>query len=348
MEVNKEWLDLFTEEEQKQIYSFDTLDREHPLKRILFPRDAYSGNDNQVAMNTLTAFRVVNGTNKQWLSSLKSRMMEIKDYTTSSAALGELRAYGYLLMAGVEVKPVPCQKGIGTPEFECSFNGNQFIVEVHSKQMNNEETRAYQEFKKEETTAPVRMHTITPFGKPDANKPGDTVCLNAISKICATKQRGHQLSEEIPSIIWLDYQDEVWDMVLNRENLHPLRSFRGEFVSGEIWYAFYGWKGAPVFDSHSLEEKIGQPPEIMQHDGRFRMSQELSSVIISLPRITSILENPWANKILPDVLWEPLSMLKWFSVTDSYTHKFTWNLKDKIGHECQSLANLANSLKYKW
>lgn len=147
-----------------------------------------------------------NGTNKQWLSSLKSRMMEIKDYTTSSAALGELRAYGYLLMAGVEVKPVPCQKGIGTPEFECSFNGNPFIVEVHSKQMNNEETRAYQEFKKEETTAPVRMHTITPFGKPDANKPGDTVCLNAISKICAMKQRGHQLSKEIPSIIWLDYQ----------------------------------------------------------------------------------------------------------------------------------------------
>ncbi|MCD2338310.1 hypothetical protein [Bacillus cereus] len=348
MEVNKEWLDLFPEEEQQQIYSFKTLDREHPLKRILFPRDPYAGNDNQVAMNTLTAFKFVNSSDKQWLSSLKSRMMEIKDYSTSSAALGELRAYGYLLEAGVKVKPVPCQRGIGTPEFECSFNGNQFIVEVHSKQMNNEETRAYQEFKKEEATAPFRMHTITPFGKPDANKPGDTVCLNAISKICATKQRGHQLSEEIPSIIWLDYQDEVWDMLLTRENLHPLRSFRGEFVSGEIWYAFYGWKGAPVFESHGLEEKIGQPPEIMQHDGRFRMSQELSSVIISLPRITSILENPWANKILPDVLWEPLSMLKWFSVTDSYTHKFTWNLKDKIDHECKSLVNLASSLKYKW
>ena len=314
----------------------------------MFPRDPYAGNDNQVAMNTLTAFKFVNSSDKQWLSSLKSRMMEIKDYSTSSAALGELRAYGYLLEAGVKVKPVPCQRGIGTPEFECSFNGNQFIVEVHSKQMNNEETRAYQEFKKEEATAPFRMHTITPFGKPDANKPGDTVCLNAISKICATKQRGHQLSEEIPSIIWLDYQDEVWDMLLTRENLHPLRSFRGEFVSGEIWYAFYGWKGAPVFESHGLEEKIGQPPEIMQHDGRFRMSQELSSVIISLPRITSILENPWANKILPDVLWEPLSMLKWFSVTDSYTHKFTWNLKDKIDHECKSLVNLASSLKYKW
>lgn len=68
----------------------------------------------------------------------------------------------------------------------------------------------------------------------------------------------------------------------------------------------------------------------MQHDGRFRTSHELSSVIISLPRITSILENPWADKIVPDELWKPLSMLSWFSVADSYTHKFTRNLMGKI------------------
>lgn len=110
MEVNENWLDLFTEEEQKKIFSFDELDRLHPLKRILFPRDAHYGNDSQVAMNTFNAFKFVNSSDKQWLSSLKSRMMEIKDYSTSSAALGELRAYGFLLEAGVKVKPVPCQR----------------------------------------------------------------------------------------------------------------------------------------------------------------------------------------------------------------------------------------------
>lgn len=346
MEVNKDWIELFSEEEQQKIFSLPEIARQHPLKRVLFPPTNNNGKSQQVAQNTIRAFNFVKEQDEQWLASLKKRMLEDKDYSTPSAALGELRAYGYLLEAGIKVEPVPCERGVGTPEFKCFIYGEPFIVEVHSKQMDNEETNSYHEFKKESLSkeAPFYgVHTVTPFGKP--KKSGDTTALNAISKICSIKQRGHQLSKQIPSIIWMDFQDEFWSLGLGKENVHPLRTFRGRFTSGEIWHAFYGWKEAPVFESHSISDGIGRKEIKMGHNGRFRDSKELSAVIISFPRTTCILENPYSDKILPCLFWESLSKLNWFSVEDSYTHMFASNLKKKIELEKSSIMELKNKLK---
>ncbi|MFJ8415546.1 hypothetical protein ACQKNN_18255 [Bacillus paramycoides] len=349
MKVNTNWSELFSEKEQQRVYSFQEMDRQHPLRRVLFPPDNNNGKSKQVAYNTLRAFNFVKQYNNQWLVSLKKRLLEEKDFSTSSAALGELRAYGYLLEAGIKVEPVPCQKGVGTPEFKCSFQGKTFIVEVHSKQMDNEEAKSYYEFKKNGLSNEASFynaHTVTPFGKP--KKPEDTVGLNAISKICSIKQRGHQLSKEIPSIIWMDFQDQTWSVVFDKDNVHPFRTFRGRFTSGEIWYAFYGWKEAPVFDSHSISDGIGRNVKRMGHNGRFRLSSDLSAVIISFPGTTCILENPFADNLLPKLLWEPLSKLNRFSVEDSYTHMFTSNLIQKIELERTSIVELENNLKYLW
>ncbi|WP_171904027.1 hypothetical protein [Bacillus mycoides] len=54
----------------------------------------------------------------------------------------------------------------------------------------------------------------------------------------------------------MDFQDEFWSLRLGKENVHPLRTFRDRFTSGEIWYALYGWKEASVFESHSISDGI--------------------------------------------------------------------------------------------
>jgi hypothetical protein len=285
----------------------------------------------------------------EWIKNFKKRLMDSSDYTNSSSALGELRALGNLLDSGLEVTPIPTDNDKATPEFLCNYEGFSFIIEVHSKQMSGEETKQLREFY-ESSFKPgqpsIRELVVTPFGK--IKKEGDSIVLNAISKICGIKNREHQLTTKLPSVMWLDFQDECWDIVFKPESLLPLRSFRGELVSGEIWYAIYGWKGAPVFEGHTLEKRIANGPLKMGHPGRFRQKTALCAVITSFPRNTSILENPYIEKSLPAELWPAMSMLPWFSVQNSYTKMFSKDLAARIQMEKESIEELESKIIYSW
>lgn len=77
-------------------------------------------------------------------------------------------------------------------------------------------------------------------------------------------------------------------------------SGRDGLTSGALWYAFYGWKDAPIFEEDfPLRERVVP----MGHDGRFRLQgpkSKLSGAILALADGLVLFENPWANHPLPD------------------------------------------------
>src|SRR5258708_534935 len=124
-----------------------------------------------------------------------------------------------LLEAGFSVNPVPVGKK-ATPEFLVKDGEVEFVVEVHAKQQNSEtesELEAMRKKLRDERPAPGKITThvasVHPWARP--KKRGDSTTLNAISKICAIKGKEHQLRSDIPSIVWMDFQDlHSWDMAL--------------------------------------------------------------------------------------------------------------------------------------
>ncbi|WP_268627154.1 hypothetical protein [Paenibacillus alvei] len=346
--MNTIWNKVFTPEEIKKIELSTRRDRRHPLQRLIFPKD--QERDGQVAANTKRALNLIVRENNGWIAKIKPRLLDTKDFSTSSAALGEVRAYGYLLEAGFDVSDIPTQKK-ATPEFHCSSGNIEFLVEVHSKQMHGDETTALRKFnesKTERNFKACREIVITPFGKA---KQGESTTQNAISKLCSIKQKEHQLSESIPSIVWMDFQDEIWDNVFRPDSALPIRSFNGQFTSGELWYAFYGWKNAPIYENHTFEESIEQRPLSMGHEGRFCNGSIINSIVVSFPRHTIFFENPYKNSmnnIFPMKIWETFVRIPWFSVEYSWTRRFKGNLKKQIQIEKSNLLALSEVLKFKW
>jgi hypothetical protein len=140
--------------------------------------------------------------------------------------------------------------------------------------------------------------------------------LNA-QGICSIKAKETQFAEGLPSILWIDFRHlGQWPAVLTEKQSSPLISGRhGTLCSGAIWYAFFGWNGAPVFD-----DKIGGGYTVtpMAHDGRFYKgaikSSRYSAAIICLQKATILFENPVTKTPLTDEQRATLTRLPWFSL----------------------------------
>ncbi len=346
MSITDYWGLIFSDEEIKNIKCFENKERTHPLKKVMFPEDDI---DKLVSVNTYSALKKIYYQDQiHWIKSLKNRLLDTDDFSHSSSALGEIRALGYLLETGIDANPVPIdKKGKPTPEFLCNYNSETLNIEVHSKQMDYEQAKLLFDFKKRrlQTNKPgSETIEIAPFGEP--KKPEDSITLNAISRICGIKESEHQLISDNPQILWLDFQDEYWRIALDEKYLMPLCSFNGEFFSGFFWYAFYGWKGAPVFEGHTLEEKAPIKPYTMMHNGRFRQKTNLSAAILSFPNLTVIYENPFIDKILSNSFIERLCFLHWFANEYSNTRFFSFDLDLKIEMEKETLSKLRNKIVY--
>jgi hypothetical protein len=241
-----------------------------------------------------------------WIQKIKPRIIGI-NVTESASALAELRAYGDLLEAGYDVTPIAPNNREPTPEFEISDGQSRALVEVHAKQLDAGTEKNLQQYRKMIAEQPARPgvavyeHVIHPFGKPIVGKPGDSTTTNAISRICAIKQKEHQLHDDISSILWLDFQDlHTGDMALTAQQFHPLISWNENITSGALWYALYGWKGAPILEQcHYSHLKLPSQIKKMAHDGRFLTSKKLSAVVVSLPKATILAESPRKERQLP-------------------------------------------------
>jgi hypothetical protein len=333
-------------------------DRQHPLKRLLFPQDEWS---NQIAVNTENALRQIlfskNGPGKLY-REWKSRILDIDDYSSSSSALGEIRAFGNLLSTGLPIK----RKSKFGADFSIENNNNRVLIEVFSKQSDIIESdkldkfnnrplveRAYNTKTSLNSDAVDRfivdIHSTIPFGQPKNIK--ESITENAISKLASIKNKEHQISETETSLLWLDFQDETWNLLATPEIIFPIRTWNRGFYSGELWYAFYGWKGAPIFEGFRNDIFSSDLLFRMRHEGRFRTNTKLDAVVISLKRNTFILENPYSKKPLKKSVLERLIFLAWFNIKYSYTkYSYTkWlepNLEQRIELEKQRIISLSN------
>ncbi len=294
--------EFLTAEEQSTLKKTVAGKRPHPTGLLLLREEGRS----QEAANTNRALKQVSLVDQSWLHKMKPRMIG-KNLTDSAAALAELRAYGSLREAGYEVTPVRVLEK-PTPDFMISDGKVSSVVEVHAKQFFEETEKQLLQHHKWVTEQPkspgvaVYTHVVHPFGKPIPGKPGDTVTANAISRICAIKQREHQFPEDMSSILWLDFQDLfTWNMSMTVDQFRPVISWNEHLTSGALWNGLYGWKGAPIFE-HCHYSQLDLPSQIgqMRHDGRFlQPKKRLSAVITSLPTATVLAESPVKERQLP-------------------------------------------------
>ncbi len=276
------------------------------------------------ACNTEAAVRLITSKNPQWLKALHPRLIATDDFTHASSALGEIRAYGALLETWVKVRPAPQIPGSNaSPEFQIDNKDGDVIVEVHSRQLDEEQAEsldtAAKELKKrhsgklkEATTSNSPRNIVTfsatevfPTGAP--GKKGDSVLTNTIQRMAAIKQNEKQIDQNKPFILWLDLQDNiVWGLPLAEQLFSPLFSQLrdGHISSGPFWFALYGRKNDPLIESQGFDYRSIP----MAHEGRFYQTMmashgqptRVSAVVFSLPQATILMENPSAARPLPN------------------------------------------------
>lgn len=273
--------------------------------------------------------RISDAGDEAWLRSLAPRLRRMDDPEEASAALAELRAYGAFLEADFKVKPIPLQDD-STPDFEVDAGDGPVIVEVFTKHQDESETELWEAMESGKTPQGVERHSAKikfgeirtvvsehwPGGAPDPNKPDDSVQANVISRICAAKGQEKQFPADKPSLLWIDLRSfGAWPEVVKLEQCTPLMSGHHGLTSGALWYAFYGWKDAPIFEEDfPLHERVVK----MGHDARFRLQgkkkSKLSGAILALPEGLVLFENPWSSHALPDQARRYTERLPWFNL----------------------------------
>lgn len=307
--------EVFTKADLESLRGAFSGSRPHPLVSLLGDPQRPS----QVAYNTVRAIRHILRCNKTWLKRIRERLLDKSDPTNPAGALAEIRAFGALLEAGFNVAPLSTEKGRPTADFGISPIDVEVIIEVHCRQLSHEVQKSidehaiqqeceFQKWREENPKGGVYMsqpHIIRPFGDP---KQGRTVTARAISALCQMKSDEKQFSDRSANILWIDLQDDYTLRGMFDENTtSPIRSWNGKFTSGELWYALYGWKGAPVFELFPDVPLI--EPSCMEHNGRYKQPTLLSAVIAMFPRATVLLEHPFPTTMLPNVFRERAMLL---------------------------------------
>ena len=205
------------------------------------------------------------------------------------------------------MRPIPTTS-TPTADFEFTIGGTTGIVEVAAKLEHDEQTKRAREiaagntpegverssFEKNDARVDFVVSEKHPFGAPDPQKAGDTTQTNAISRICAIKHKETQIVPGKQGLLWLDFRDlGGWPGVVKVHYTAPLiAGHGGGLTSGPFWYAFYGWKGAPVFEEDFSRRQIITP---MGHFGRFHPGGPeslYSAAVICLAESTVVFENP--------------------------------------------------------
>ena len=309
------YLSIITKSELDQLENLTKNGLPHPVVALIHNPDS---------MNTVLAAESIARNDQSWLSGLKPRLLDSTDFTNASSALGEIRAYGALLETGMTVSPGPSVPGRNViPEFEVNGKDDPVIVEVHSRQLDNEQTQSIGEHfsqlhskhqatvqtEKTSKSGKVVITTgeleIVPFGAPNQNKRGDSILTNAISRIASIKKSEKQIDHQKPFLLWLDLQDPtVWRFPISEEQLSPLytEDKDGAVGSGALWFALYGRKDDIMIESQGYDYCVIK----MLHDGRFADTIQshneptrVSAVVYSMPRATVLMENPLSSQPLP-------------------------------------------------
>ena len=352
----KNFKSLFEAQDIKIIDEFvDSTSRRHPAWTALHAYDTlsdYQRSPKDYLVNLAVTQIYAEDGGPEWLASTKKRILQVADVTDCMAALAEIRCYGALLESGFKIRPIPTNNS-PSPDFEYDFKGEGGIVEVATKLEDAEQVERTKQISMGQTPEGVERSTYYlsngrvdiatserhPFGAPNHGKKGDTTQTNAISRICGIKGKETQFAEDKPSILWIDFRDlGSWPGILTAKDTTPVISGHGgTFTSGPFWYAFYGWKGAPVFEEGGQYMSAVTP---MAHYGRFHpdapKKSHYSAAIICLEEVTILYENPVTSLPLSPAMRIAMTRLPWFDVSHSIANWKSGNI--------ESVTKLARSL----
>lgn len=220
--------------------------------------------------------------------------------------LGEIRGYGVLRSAGFKVVSVPTDDARPTPDFRITTrDGSTLVVDVATRGWDGAEVKAFAAFNEAAVPEPgpgvtFRTHEITPFGAPRVDpetgqrKAGDTVVSNTIQRLCGIKGKETQFGPDDTNLLVLDLARGDGLGLMGVDSTFPLRSFNDTLTNGELFAAFYGRRGMPVYENRPLTWGSGGM-EPLGHDGRFRQGSKLSGVLVICRDGVALLENPWAR-----------------------------------------------------
>ena len=331
----------------------------HPFIWMLSAVHDTSGDFECCKYNTTFAVSEIQRQDPKWLVQEKKKVLENKDYTNPSAALGEIRCYGYLLNIFEENAKSIHVGANKTPDFKIINGSEEVLIEVNTLQMNGDEAQELKEFHaqapKENEKITIRETSVTPYGSKNAK----CLSLNVIHKICQVKGKENQFSDKTPTILWIDMQSEYINMVSDRST-HSFPVFTGkgysdheEFFSNELWYAVYGEQGMPVFEAHSLDKYCGGFKAVLpllEHGGRFsrKNTSKADGIIFSFPQSTIYYENPYSKKPIPNWCIEKLIQMHRFKIQCSKMNFPGRQLKKQLRIDKRTIRKLGKKEFYQF
>lgn len=231
----------------------------HPMRELLV--------ESNPTTTTVSAFDLVYAVgDRHWLEGAKRDVDAIPnpgsprmdDVAAFNSVLGELRAYADLLrIPGYVVSS--SGRGKEGPDFTLTNKNDGHIVRVevfsypprpdYVIEIGSPTKQCFTDPKLGSCSITTQIAVQDPFGFPDENKPGDSTTANMISKICARKGSESQLASNEDSLLFVDLQTVPISTVMIEHVTPILYGNSGEVTSGAIWYAFYGKKGYPIFES---------------------------------------------------------------------------------------------------
>jgi len=178
-------------------------------------------------------------TTKDFMKTKKRELVN-GDLKSQRGTLSEIIAYYYLSEAGFKVE---YQKKNNTPTADymiTSPEGEKAIVEVTCRGLCDNAQNLITG-KKLDRQLKTKMSIEGPTIIKTYGYSNDSSTADAISKICSMKNEEHQLSDNLPSILWADF-GVTGDYLTLLGLLYPLNSSKGCVTSGHLWYGFYGKK----------------------------------------------------------------------------------------------------------
>jgi len=305
--------------------------------------------------NTRIAINTILEKDFDWLVKIKKRLTDITDYTNSSSALAEIRAYGALLRAGFNVHSVQTNAN-SSPDFLIDGESVPMVVEVFSKELDGDTALKLEEFNTK-PLVPVNGQqiaiseiSVSPYGRPGN---GEYSVENAISRMASIKADEKQFNNDSFNVLWIDLQDESW-IFNDYEAIWPIFSgTTNNICSGYIWNSLYGQKGLPLFEFGSLERRAIKQGKGMQHYGRFACENTpkksiVDLAIISFPRYKIAFQNPNRESLSQNLIWRKILSISSLDVSKSWINWPDGNLLKRIKIEIERIEALNRVGLYGW
>lgn len=296
------------------------------------------------------------GDGLQWLAEKTAKLLDEEDVNNASAAMAEIRAFGGLIDAGFDVNPIT-ETEKPTPDFVATTGGQAVAFEVAAKHQDREQDllqgRIHDAMQGSgpvpegvehsahcgrQGSVEIFVSVQQPGGKPDPAKPNDSVQANLVSRVCPIKGDERQIPDDMAAVLVVDFIDfgvPLAPFTLIDQTAPVIRGAMG-FTSGALWHAFYGWRGAPLFECDRCVR--------MGHDGRFRLGGErkskLSAVLVVLPEHVVCFENPTAAFPLAEDTRLRVCRFPWFNLTRSVLEWRKGDVKKQLDLHSRMIARL--------